>query len=157
MQSKESEYYREQLHESLTKYLDSIMNRKAEVLIGDCVGADSMVQEYLARNNYNKVHIYVSGNEVRNNADGIGSLAWKIHNIDASMYEKGTKEWHAIKDEEMSKKATSGLGIILDEGAAATRKNIERLIKANKNVEVYELSKLGKDKDRWITKNKGGH
>jgi len=116
MQSKESEYYREQLHESLTKYLDSIMNRKAEVLIGDCVGADSMVQEYLARNNYNKVHIYVSGNEVRNNADGIGSLAWKIHNIDASMYEKGTKEWHAIKDEEMSKKATSGLGIILDEG-----------------------------------------
>lgn len=150
MQSKESEYYREKLSKSITKYLDSVMNKKADVLIGDCVGADVMVQEYLAKNNYDKVHIYVSGDEVRNNADKIGSLGWKIHNINASMYEKGTKEWHAVKDKAMSRKATSGLGIILDEGSSATRKNIDRLIKANKDVEIYELSKFGEKKDRFL-------
>ena len=50
----------------------------------------------------------------------------------------------------MTNAADSGLAIVLDEGAKATRKNVERLEAQGKSVPVYELSKEGKKKDRWI-------
>lgn len=151
MDTKDSIYYRKKLPKTVTDYLDKVMNKKARVLIGDCVGADTMVQKYLAKNKYKNVHIYVSGDEVRNNADKKGSLGWKVHNVDASMYEKGSKEWHAVKDKAMNKEATSGMAIILDEGAKATRKNIDRFIDENKNISIYELNKQGKNRDRWLS------
>lgn len=42
-----------------------------------------------------------------------------------------------------------GLAVVLDEGAKATRKNVERLIENNKDVKVYELSKHGRKDDKW--------
>ena len=53
------------------------------------------------------------------------------------------------KDIVMTNAADLGLAIVLDEGAKATRKNVERLISQNKNVKVYELNKGGKQYDRW--------
>lgn len=153
MQSMEEGYYREKLASSVTDYLDELMSKKARILIGDCVGADTMVQKYLVENGYNNVHIYVSGDEVRNNADSTGSLGWKIHNIDSSMYEVGSKDWHATKDKAMDKRATSGMGIILDEGAKATRKNIDRFIDSGRDVSIFELSKNGDSYDRWLSKD----
>lgn len=151
-QSKDSEYYRKSLHPEVKKKLDDIMKRNANILVGDCVGIDSQVQDYLAKYKYTKVDIFVSGSEVRNNSDKDGSLGWKIHNIDSSMYEPNSKEWHATKDKVMSKKATSGLAIITDTGSSATRKNIKRMLNANKNVDIFELGFDGKDK--WIGRNK---
>ena len=49
----------------------------------------------------------------------------------------------------MTKVADIGLAVVLDEGAKATRKNVERLIEQNKDVKVYELSKNGKKFDKW--------
>ena len=151
MQSKESPYYRKALSKEIVKQLNSIMDKKAEILIGDCVGADAMVQDFLAKHKYDKVHIYTSGNEVRNNADKNGTLGWKVHNINADMYEKDSKEWHEVKDKVMNKEANSGLAIILDDGAKATRKNIDRFIKDNKDVYIYELNK-NKQKDKRVYK-----
>lgn len=154
MQSKDSEYYRDELDKEIRNHLDSLMNKKVEFLIGDCVGVDAMVQGYLATHKYDKVHIYVSGNEVRNNADDKGSLGWKVHGVNANKFEKGSKEWHAVKDEVMNKIATSGLAVILDEGGAkATRKNIDRFIKTNKDVAIYQVSSKGKNQDRKIDIN----
>ena len=73
--------------------------------------------------------------------------------IDAPEYEKGSKEWLAKKDIMMAKVSDIGLAIILDEGAKATRKNVERLIEQNKDVKVYELSSKGKKFDRFIDKH----
>ena len=53
----------------------------------------------------------------------------------------------------MTKVSDIGLAIILDEGAKATRKNIQRLIEQNKDVKVYELSSYGKKYDRFVDKN----
>lgn len=50
----------------------------------------------------------------------------------------------------MTNAADKGLAVILDEGAKATRNNVERLRSQNKSVDVYELNKKGKKKDRWV-------
>ena len=81
-----------------------------------------------------------------------GNKKWKTNPIDAPEYEKGSKEWLAKKDIMMAKVSDIGLAIILDEGAKATRKNVERLIEQNKDVKVYELSSKGKKFDRFIAK-----
>lgn len=49
----------------------------------------------------------------------------------------------------MTKAADMGLAVVLDEGAKATRKNVERLIEQCKDVKVYELSKNGRNFDKW--------
>lgn len=63
---------------------------------------------------------------------------------------EGSKEWLAKKDIEMSKDADSGIAVILDSGAAATRRNIDRLLQQNKDVYVYELSSRGRASDRSV-------
>ena len=45
----------------------------------------------------------------------------------------------------MEKVSTEGLAVILDEGASATRKNIDRLLDNNKDVNVYQLNADGSD------------
>lgn len=145
MQDKEGGYYREKLGKPVIDYLDSVIDKKADILVGDCFGADTMVQNYLKDKGYDKVHIYVTGEEVRNNADKDGSLGWKIHNIDGSQYEKDSKEWHAVKDEAMTNDAKEGMSIILDEGAKATRRNIDRLHSQGKESKIYQLNQNGDD------------
>lgn len=49
----------------------------------------------------------------------------------------------------MAKVADIGIAVTLDEGAKATRKNVERLLEQHKDVKVYELSKDGKEYDKW--------
>lgn len=145
MQDKHGQYYRDKLGKEVTNYLDNVMKEKADILVGDCVGADKMVQDYLKENGYNRVHIYVTGNEVRNNADSNNELGWKVHNIDGSMYEPGSKEWHAVKDIAMTNDAKRGMEIILDDGASATRRNINRLYQQGKTSDIYQLNADGND------------
>lgn len=151
MQSKEDGYYREKLPKTISDFLDNTMQKKSRVLIGDAPGADTMVQQYLADKGYLDVHVYVSGDDVRFNAGK--NLGWKVHHIDSSEFEFGSKEWHATKDKAMSTKATSGMAIILDEGAKATRKNIDRLIDSKKDVFIYQLDNRGDAYDKWIPKD----
>ena len=61
-------------------------------------------------------------------------------------------EWLRKKDIAMTNTSTRGLAVILDEGAKATRNNIERLIGQNKDVKIYQISKIGKKFDKWIDK-----
>lgn len=141
--SEDQGYYREKLPDEVTKFLDDAMTKGSNFVIGDCVGVDAMVQKYLADRRYKNVDIYVTGDEVRNNADN-GDLNWVIHNI-ASDAEYGSDEYHRAKDIAMSDDSDSGLAIILDNGANSTRDNIERLANKNKDVTIYQLNKDGKD------------
>jgi hypothetical protein len=59
-----------------------------------------------------------------------------------------SKEWLAGKDFVMTDVSTKGLAVILDEGATATRNNVQRLIDQNKSVDVYMLTQ--DRQDRWV-------
>ena len=144
-QTKDSGYYRRTLPKAIKNELDDHINKGHKIIVGDAPGIDRQVQQYLNKKQYSNVEIYGPGTEVRYTAN----KKWKTNPINAPEYEVGSKEWLAKKDIEMSKIADEGLAVTLDEGAKATRKNVERLIEQYKDVKVYELSKDGKDYDRW--------
>ena len=116
-----------------------------KVVVGDAPGVDRQVQDYLKKKKYSNVEVYGPGKQVRYSAN----KKWKTNPIDAPEFEVGSKEWLAKKDIAMTKVSDLGLAVVLDEGAKATRKNVERLIEQNKDVKVYELSKNGKKYDKW--------
>lgn len=144
-QFKDSGYYRRKLPKAVRRELDNHMESGNKIIVGDAPGIDRQVQQYLKKKRYSNVEVYGPGKEVRYNAN----KKWKTNPIDAPEYEVGSKEWLAKKDIAMTKVADLGLAVTLDEGAKATRKNVDRLIEQNKDVKVYELSKYGKRHDRW--------
>ena len=146
-QDKASEYHRSRLPKVIRAEIDQAIQKGTKIVIGDAPGIDRQVQNYLKRQKYDNVEIYGPGQKVRYSAN----KKWKTHPIDAPEFEVGSPEWLAKKDQLMAEMATKGLAIVLDEGGSkATRKNVERLINAHKDVKVYELSKLGKKNDIWI-------
>lgn len=145
-QDKESGYYRRKLPRGVRKELDKAIKNNDKIIVGDAPGVDRQVQEYLNKKKYSNVEVYGPGKQVRYTANS----KWKTNPIDAPEFEEGSKEWLAKKDIAMAKAATKGLAVILDEGAKATRKNVERLIEQNKETQVYELSKYGRIGDKWV-------
>ena len=145
-QTKDSGYYRKNLPRQIRRELKNRMKRGDTIIVGDAPGIDRQVQDYLYKKNYKKVEVYGPGRQVRYSAN----KKWKTHPIDSPSYEIGSKEWLAAKDIEMSNRSTEGLAVILDEGSRATRNNVDRLISQNKDVKVFELSKDGRKKDKWL-------
>jgi hypothetical protein len=145
-QDKESGYYRKNLPKEVRKEIKKSMKAKDKIIVGDAPGIDRQVQDYLNKKNYKDVEIYGPGKQVRYTAN----KKWKTNPIDAPEFEVGSKEWLAKKDKVMTANASKGLAVILDEGAAATRKNVDRLIEQNKKVNVYSLNR--KAKDGWVRK-----
>lgn len=145
-QFKDNPYYRKKLPRQIRKEIKSYMKNKDTILVGDAPGIDRQVQDFLNKKRYDKVEIYGPGKKVRYSANP----KWKTNAIDAPEFEEMSPEWLRKKDIEMTNKADVGLAIILDEGATATRNNVQRLIDQNKDVKVFELSKNGRSKDRWV-------
>ena len=150
-QDPNSKYYRKKLPKTLQAQLDKKMKSGNRIIVGDAPGVDRQVQDYLAEKNYKNVEVYSPGTKSRYMAD----KKWKSRLIDAPEYEEGSPEWLAKKDIAMSKAADDAVAVILDEGAKATRNNIDRMLKAGKDVRVYELSKKSKKLDKWLTKYDG--
>lgn len=146
-QTEDSPYYRKELPNGIQKELDKHMEKHDRILVGDAPGIDRQVQDYLNEKNYDVVEVYGPGKQVRYSANS----NWKTNPIDAPEFEEGSKEWLAKKDIAMSKEADEGLAVILDEGAKATRKNVQRMRDDDKNVKVYMLDQNGLDLDRWLT------
>lgn len=145
-QSKDSPYYRRKLPREIRQELNNHMRKGNKFVVGDAPGIDRQVQDYLKRKRYSDVEVYGPGKQVRYSAN----KKWKTNPIDAPEFEEGSKEWLAKKDIMMTKVSDLGLAIVLDEGAKATRKNVDRLIEQYKDVKVYELNKMGKHHDKWI-------
>lgn len=143
-QSKDSGYYRKKLPKDIQKALKQYMKEDVKIIVGDAPGIDRQVQDFLKKRHYKNVEVYGPGKQVRYSAN----KKWKTNPIDAPEFEPGSKEWLAKKDIAMEKAATEGLAVVLDEGAKATRKNVERLIANNKDVKVYQINKTGKDE--WV-------
>lgn len=155
-QQKGGQYERADLHDEIKKYLDNIP-KDTHIVIGDAPGIDTQVQNYLKKINYENVTVYGPGDAVRYKAND----NWKSKPI-PSKYELGSDKWKEAKDLEMSKVATSGLAIVIDNGSQATRNNIARLQKNGKPVQVFEiradkndnwLSHHGVEGQKWGVKN----
>ena len=140
-QTVESPYYRKELPKEIQKELDDSISRNEKIVVGDAPGIDRQVQDYLNNKHYSNVEVYGPGKEVRYSANA----KWKTNAIDDPDHEPYSKEWLAKKDEFMTNAADRGLAVILDEGAAATRNNVRRLVDQNKEVKVYSLGKEGND------------
>ena len=145
-QDKNSEYYRKGLPSTVKSQIDKSIQRGDRIIVGDAPGIDRQVQNYLKKKRYDNVVIYGPGKNVRYSAN----KKWKTKPVDAPEFEEGSKEWLAKKDIQMEKDSTSGIAIVLDEGAKATRKNIDRLLESGKAVSVYELNRSSTRLDKWL-------
>ena len=141
----EASVYRRDLPEEVKNVLKEYMNQKAKILIGDAPGIDSQVQDFLNEMKYKNVTVFAPGKQVRYLAND----SWKSKLYD-SKYEPYSPEWLAKKDKAMSRSATEGLAVTLDNGSRATKNNVERLDKKGKKVRVYELSSKGSKHDKWV-------
>ena len=148
-QDKSSNYYRRELPKQIKEELDSGIKAGSKFVIGDAPGIDRQVQNYLNSKKYDRVEIYGPGKEIRYTAN----KKWKTHLVDDPDHTPGSKEWLAKKDEAMTSVATVGLAIVLDEGAKATRANVQRLADQNKDVKVFSLNKNGDD--NWANSSSG--
>lgn len=149
-QDETSGYYRKDLPKDIQKQLDAHMHKGNRIIVGDAPGIDRQVQDYLNSKKYQNVEVYGPGKEVRYTANS----KWKTNPIDDPDHEPGSKEWLAKKDIAMTEAADEGLAIVLDEGAKATRKNVQRLSDSGKSVKVYSLNQDGNDswEDDWDRK-----
>ena len=140
-QDKDSEYYRKELPKEIRKEIDEAIKSGSKFVVGDAPGIDRQVQNYLSKKDYNNVEIYGPGEKVRYSANS----KWKTNPINDTEHEPGSKEWLAKKDKAMTDVATVGIAVVLDEGAKATRANVQRLLDQNKDVKVFSLNKDKRD------------
>ena len=142
-QDESSKYYRKELPKDITDELNKAITNGKKIVVGDAPGIDRQVQDYLAKVNYKDVEVYSPGKECRY----IANENWENHKVN-SICTPGGKAWLAVKDIAMTNASTEGLSIILDNGANATRRNVQRLIESNKYVKVYQLNESGDDS--WV-------
>jgi len=142
-QDTNSIYYRKELPIEIRNELIKSIASGDKIVVGDAPGIDRQVQDFLKSQEYNNVEIYGPGKEVRY----VANKDWKTNPIDDPEHEPYSKEWLAKKDEFMTAISDKGLAVILDEGSSATRKNVDRLLSQNKDVQVFMLDK--DHHDRW--------
>lgn len=140
-QFEDSGYYRKELPKAIQNKIDEYMKDHAQIIVGDAPGIDRQVQDYLNEKGYDAVEIYGPGKQVRYAAND----KWKTNPVDAPEYEEMSPEWLRKKDIAMTNDATEGLAIVLDNGAQATRNNVERLRGQGKTAEVFILGEDGID------------
>ena len=148
-QDKQSGYFRKKLPKEVASKIDEMIKNRNKIIVGDAPGIDRQVQDYLKSKHYNNVEIYGPG---KDKVRYLANRRWKTNLIDAPNYEPGSKEWLAAKDIAMTKAATKGLAVILDQGAAATRRNVQRLIDQGKMADVFQLSVNDILQDRYLSR-----
>jgi len=140
-QTKDSGYYRKKLPAEISKKIDEYVKDKKRIIVGDAPGIDSQVQTYLSNKKYNKVTIYTTEKQPRFYANK--DLGWKVKRIKSN--ETDMKKRLVAKDIAMTNDATEALAVILDNGATATRNNVERLRQKGKEALIFQLNISGKD------------
>jgi hypothetical protein len=101
-----------ELPEAARVSLDRIMRLGFLVLVGDCYGVDTLVQEYLKAQGYERVHVYHIGAKPRH---CLGFPSVRV---------EGARQ--GDKDQAMAVQADYGLAI-WDGGSPGTRANIRRV------------------------------
>lgn len=102
-----------------------------EILVGDCQGVDTLVQEVLKRAKYPNVTVYCSGSTCRNVLDS----SWSVKHIQVPRGYTG-RAFYAVKDNAMAIAADSGIAI-WDGKSVGTGNNIKNLTFRGKTVTVF--------------------
>ncbi len=110
--------------------LDEMMRKRLTVLVGDANGADRAVQSYFADHGYDKVQIYCSDGDCRNNLG-----PWQVKSVKPP-HRRRDFAFFTAKDAAMAEDADVGL-MLWDGESAGTVVNVARLIAAGKPVVVY--------------------
>ncbi|SEL40314.1 adenine-specific DNA-methyltransferase [Ruminococcus sp. YRD2003] len=108
--------------------LNAICKAEDKIVIGDCFGADKLVQEYLAKRQYANVEIYISGENTRNNLGGFPEKHIPAEGMSGFQF-------YRRKDIAMAKDADIGL-MLWDGKTRGTFCNIEDMRTMGKEVRV---------------------
>ena len=117
------------LNPLVSQRLDSIVEKKLTVLIGDANGADKAVQMYLSAKAYRNVVVYCVG-RCRNNLAG-----WDVRTVETEKKARGWR-YFAQKDLAMARDATRGF-MLWDGKSKGTVNNLLNLIDFGKTSLVY--------------------
>lgn len=118
------------LDEHIKERLLNIYKKKLEVIIGDAIGVDKLVQDYFFKLKYNNVKIFASNGKARNN---IGN--WEIEKVNVISGLKGF-DYFSAKDKAMAHSADYGF-MIWNGQSKGTLNNIINLIKKSKKTLMY--------------------
>ena len=109
--------------------LDAWMSNNALFLVGDCEGADQLMQLYLHEKGYRNVFVYVSGDEIRHNEGG-----WEVVHCHAAAAPH-SYEFYKVKDTAMADLADTAL-MLWDGESPGTRENIIEMRQKGKTVTI---------------------
>lgn len=123
------------LPQSVTQYLDACIDQNYQILIGDCIGIDSLVQEYINKRGYNNIIVYCSGSNCRN----IANPNWRVKHVNVPYGVRG-RDFFAAKDKAMAQDADYALAI-WDGKSKGTGTNIDNMKAQNKTVIIYRTDK----------------
>lgn len=118
------------LDREVQRRLSSICEKGYSILVGDCYGVDSQVQEFCFHNNYRDVSVYANNGLPRNN---IG--AWPVKTIIVTASVKDF-EFYSKKDAAMCRDADYGY-MVWDGRSKGTLRNIADLAEQGKMTLIY--------------------
>lgn len=127
-----------------------------EILVGDCQGVDTLVQEYLKEHNYKNVTVYCSGSFCRNCLCN----DWHINYVgvpsNVRLETMRGRAFYELKDKAMAKDADRGIAV-WDGKSQGTGNNIKNLIASDKHVLVYrtDLNRLEQHSIKEVNLPKG--
>lgn len=116
--------------------LDKWMTEKALLLVGDCKGADRLLQAYLHEKGYEFVFVFVSGDEIRCNEG-----EWEVIHCHGDGLPH-TYEYYKVKDRAMVNMADKAL-MLWDGKSSGTRENIIDMRQQGKPVSILQIKKGG--------------
>lgn len=124
------------LNTSVLQKLNAISQKGYDVLVGDCYGVDTAVQQFFIERGYKNVTVFASNGKARNN---IGN--WAVQSVSVDRGLRGF-DFYRQKDIAMANIANCGF-MIWDGKSKGTLSNIVCLTEQSKKVIVY-LSHLDK-------------
>lgn len=117
------------LPDDIKTELQTIIDNNDTVLIGDCAGIDTLVQNFFAEKNYDNVEVYFTWS-CRN----LKKRSWLCRNIPTNGL--SGRAGRACKDIAMANDADAGIAI-WNEISTGTGDNIRNLKAQNKPVRIY--------------------
>jgi len=120
------------LPNDVKKSINNIINQKFEIIVGDALGIDSLVQNYCKQLNYHNVTVYSINLQPRYKAD----VNFKTKYIEVSKNIKSFREKQQEKDKAMTNDSDFTF-VIWDGKSKGSYSNIIRGIENNKKVKVF--------------------
>lgn len=118
------------LDDYVVSKLHSIREKGYDVIVGDCTGVDSLVQEFFKSVHYPNVTVYASQGKARNNLG-----LWPVHAVPVPDGVKGFA-FYRQKDIAMAHDADCGF-MIWDGNSKGTKANIQTMTQLGKKVIVH--------------------